>query len=330
MIFKKACDNLILALDGRPAAVSLSGGTDSRELLLMLHTAGYKKVLCFSYGKKGSPDCKYAKELAAHFGYPWIEITYTRKLWRNLQDKPEFINYFNSAGNFASLPHIQDILAIKIMQEQNIIPRDSVFLPGHTGTIIGGSLLPDFLREQVFTYEELVGKVIQNIYNRCNSSYILSHDLVEKIKGFFYPDKCNTNEESEAQYHCFNMKERQAKFIINSVRAYETLGYEWLLPLCDLEFLNFMKTIPLYLKYKKKFIRDFMGLSSIPSTSDDSIYKSISYKIRSIPPLCTFVRKLSKIPKYFTSSVQKDGLCSFYLSEGCIYRSQYFAANDLN
>ncbi|MGI6669070.1 MAG: asparagine synthase-related protein [Acetivibrionales bacterium] len=329
-IFKEACNNLVIALDGRTAVVSLSGGTDSRELLLMLHTAGYKKVLCFSYGKKGSLDCTYAKKLAGHFGYPWIEITYTRKLWRDLRDTPEFISNFNSAGNFAALPHIQDILAVKILHEQNIISRDSVFLPGHAGAIAGGNFLPDFLREQLFTYEELIEKVIQNIYNKCNSSCKLSQDLIKKIKGFFDPDKCNTNEESEAQYHCFIMKERQAKFIINSVRAYEIMGYEWLLPLCDLELLNFMKTIPLYLKHKKKFIRDFMGLNSIPSTSDDSVYKFIADKICNIPPLCVVTRKLSKIPKYFASPVQTTGLYGFYAYlKGCVYGNQYFSINDL-
>lgn len=329
-IFQEACDNLKTALDGRTALVPLSGGTDSRELLLMLHTIGYKDVICFSYGKKGNLDCVCAKKIADYFGYPWLEINYNRRLWRELKryQEGEFLNkYLFFSGNYSSLPHIQDLLAVKTLEEKNLIPANSVFLPGHTGAVVGGVLNPAFLQDKVLSYSEIM-KIIKGGYYHCITDKHLSPKLHSKLNSFFSPDKCNTNEESEAQYHCFAMKERQAKFIINSVRVYEYFGYEWLLPLCDKVFLDFMKSIPLSLKHNKKFIRDFMGLKEIQSTSDQTIYKTITNQVRQIPPLRILARKISKVTKYFFSALQIEGTFGLlpYMREA-IKGDEFFTVN---
>jgi asparagine synthase (glutamine-hydrolysing) len=72
--------------------------------------------------------------------------------------------------------------------------------------------------------------------------------------------------------------ERQAKFIINSVRAYEFFGYEWRMPFWDTELINFFLKVPM--KYRinqdlyKKYARDrlFSGelsvLKKIDCTTD--------------------------------------------------------------
>ncbi len=328
-VFKRACMNLNIALGGRTAVVSLSGGTDSRELLLMLHTIGYKKVLCFSYGKKGNKDCIIAEKLADHFGYRWIAVEYTRKMWRKLRADSIFSVYLNEAGNYTALPKKQDFLAVKILKERGLMPEDGVFLPGHAGAIIGGNLFEEFLKDRKYIYADTIELIKRKIY-KCSPYDIISNELTKRIEFYFDRSRCDTNAMCEAQCHCFSMKERQAKFIINSVRVYEFFGYEWLLPLCDLEFLTFMKILPLHLKYKKKFIRDFMGLKSIASTSDDSAYKDFTSKVRSIPILRITVRKLSKLPKYFSSPMQMSGLYGFpNYFKGCIRGDEHFSTNEL-
>lgn len=309
-VFEKACENLKLALDGKTAVVPLSGGTDSRELLLMLNSIGYKKVLCFSYGKKGNVECKIAQELAEYFGYPWIEIVYTRRLWAELRDYQYgfFLKkYFNYAGNYTSLPHIQDLLAVKILLEQGSVPSDSVFLPGHTGAIIGGALHEKFLNAESKEYNEII-ETIMKMYYKNTTSKDVSRDLRNKITTFFHYELCETNAECEAQFHNFTMREWSSKYLINAIRVYEYLGFEWLLPLCDSYFLDFMKGIPLELKNNKKFIRDFMGLESIESTSDKSLYKDISGIVRRIIPLRIICRKFARLCDYFTSLTQIEGL----------------------
>ena len=181
--------------------------------------------------------------------------------------------------------------------------------------------------DKVLSYSEIM-KIIKGGYYHCITDKHLSPKLHSKLNSFFSPDKCNTNEESEAQYHCFAMKERQAKFIINSVRVYEYFGYEWLLPLCDKVFLDFMKSIPLSLKHNKKFIRDFMGLKEIQSTSDQTIYKTITNQVRQIPPLRILARKISKVTKYFFSALQIEGTFGLlpYMREA-IKGDEFFTVN---
>ncbi|WP_269848621.1 asparagine synthase-related protein [Methanosarcina horonobensis] len=43
----------------------------------------------------------------------------------------------------------------------------------------------------------------------------------------------------------FDSNERQAKFIINSVRVYEFFGYEWRIPLWDAELMEFFLRVPI-------------------------------------------------------------------------------------
>src|SRR5690606_5966945 len=41
----------------------------------------------------------------------------------------------------------------------------------------------------------------------------------------------------------WNLKERQAKFIVNSCRMYEYFGYEYYLPLWDKELVSFFENV---------------------------------------------------------------------------------------
>jgi len=47
-------------------------------------------------------------------------------------------------------------------------------------------------------------------------------------------------------------QERQAKFIVNSVRVYEFWGYEWRIPLWDNQLMDFFSGVPLKLRLEKK------------------------------------------------------------------------------
>jgi asparagine synthetase B (glutamine-hydrolysing) len=50
----------------------------------------------------------------------------------------------------------------------------------------------------------------------------------------------------------WDLQERQAKFICNSVRAYEAFGHDWRLPLFDHELMDFWARVPLDLRFGRK------------------------------------------------------------------------------
>lgn len=306
-VFTSVSNRLTKLLDGRTAVVPLTGGTDSRELLFMLYKVGYKNVVCFTVGKKGNREAKIAEKIAEHFNYKWYNVDYTRKKWRDYSKSKDIQTYRKYCSNFSSLPHFLDILAVKELKGKGIIPLDSIFIPGHTGVINGGNLIKEFLEPKVVTFDRMKEVSMKQHYKNLN----ISDKLVERINSYFKNRNCKTNNEMEAQVFSFEMKERQAKFICNSIRVYEFLEYEWLLPLCDREFLEFMKRVPLNLKFEKKFIRDYIGIKTIESTSDDTIYVRVSRFIRDISPIRIAIRKASKIIKYFTDILQTGGLYGF-------------------
>ena len=69
-------------------------------------------------------------------------------------------------------------------------------------------------------------------------------------------------------------KERQSKFIINSCRVYEFYGFEWRLPLWDLEFINFWSRIPLEMRENKKLYKQYILNSNYKNLFSDFNYKN--------------------------------------------------------
>ena len=69
-------------------------------------------------------------------------------------------------------------------------------------------------------------------------------------------------------------KERQSKFIINSCRVYEFYGFEWRLPLWDLEFINFWSRIPLEMRENKKLYKQYILNSNYKNLFPDFNYKN--------------------------------------------------------
>jgi hypothetical protein len=46
--------------------------------------------------------------------------------------------------------------------------------------------------------------------------------------------------ESYQLYEIFDWRERQSKFIVSAIRPYRFFGYQWLMPLWDKRFIDFL------------------------------------------------------------------------------------------
>ena len=66
----------------------------------------------------------------------------------------------------------------------------------------------------------------------------------------------------------WDWQERQAKFIVNSVRVYEYWGYNWWLPFWDNDFMYFWQKIPLIYRKNKLLYNDYV----------DFLYKKVAGK----------------------------------------------------
>jgi len=246
---------LIDYAEGRTLVVPLSGGYDSRLIAVMLKRLGYDKFLAFSYGKPGNTEAQISKSVAEKLNINWVFIPYTNELWHDWYLSPEMKAYFEYADGLASLPHIQDWPAVLELKAQELIPENSVFVPGHTPV----------LSIQINKIESIWGRrkspncffemLRQAHYNLVPSGYDL---LKARNSWYLHKFPMNTKEEVLGVSDLWAWTERQSKFIGNSVRSYEFFGYDWWMPFWDVEFTEVYEKVPYKHRLDKKLYKEYV------------------------------------------------------------------------
>ncbi|MBA6222883.1 7-cyano-7-deazaguanine synthase [Colwellia sp. MB02u-18] len=227
---------LVESVDGRTVVIPLSGGYDSRLIVSLLKKHKYNSVICFTYGSKTSFEKKIARKVARKHNVKLIEIDYTPEFIDENLDIAEYIDYIKYASNYTSLPHIQDFLSVKYLVKNGLVPTGSIFVPGHSGDLFAGTHIA--CEKTATNNLDAVQEAIKRKH------YCLSDttDLEITI------DYCNPDFFSYSNTEAWSWKERQAKFIVNSLKVYEFFGMEARLPLWDKELAEFFKEIPLEYK----------------------------------------------------------------------------------
>ena len=169
-------------------------------------------------------------------GYKWIFIPYSRKEIRNLRKNEQFNSYLIWAGG-ASTPHIQEFLAVKRLIDENKIPEEAVFVPGHTGDLVsGGQIIDDELALRSTNWEDCLPVLNKKFYK----SRALAPNLLNRLQES-YRDLFEGFSEPPSALEWFNILERQAKFIVNSIRLYEFSGTSGLFRCGIMKFSSFGK-----------------------------------------------------------------------------------------
>jgi asparagine synthase (glutamine-hydrolysing) len=249
-ISNKIFERLITSAAGRPLVVPLSGGYDSRYIVAMLKKLQYKNVICFSYGHASSFEIATARKVAEILGFPWHLIEYTPEKWKWYFTSNMIKDYNLFASNLCSLPHIQEPLALKELQESGRFPHDSIFVPGFCGDLLGGSYIP---RELYQGREDLLLKegIVEYIYR---SHFNLSNNIPAAVVPLMYeriaetlrhtPQHGGSIEEFVSLNELWFTDHKVAKFVVNALRAYEFFGYSWRMPLWDNALTSFWYRVP--------------------------------------------------------------------------------------
>ncbi|QIB52618.1 asparagine synthetase B family protein [Pseudomonas sp. OIL-1] len=246
-------DNLIRYANGRQIVIPLSGGYDSRLIAVLLKEANYDNILTFTYGAKGNKEAAYSKIVADNLGLEWRFVEYTEALWQAAWQTDERKRYQLEGSNWTSLAHLQDWLAVKIMKEQGIVENNAVFAPGHSGDMVAGSHIPNFIHADLsaeYTKDDLVEHLFNKHY--CLTQHENAQSSVsmfkEKIEKSIVLQATYTAQQFANECEKHNWKNRQSKFIFNSARVYEFFDYDWWIPLWDKEFVRFFEDLPLSLR----------------------------------------------------------------------------------
>lgn len=227
---------LVERLDGRQIVVPLSGGLDSRLIAVLLRDLGYDNVLNFTYGVGDTPEARISRTVAEAVGQPWTFVPYDAAEIRQAWSSGDAAPFLRDAYAGASLPHIQDWFALRHLRGEGLIAEDAVFLPGHT--VVGnmhddqildvpGDVPAEAIRELILHHHAVLQPHGAAALRR-SAAFVTRIDDHLRAHGYDGSPAARL-----IALESWNMRERQAKYINNSMRAYEHFGHDWALPMLD-------------------------------------------------------------------------------------------------
>jgi len=318
---------LINSVNGRTIVIPLSGGYDSRYIAAMLKKLNYKNVICFSYGRKGNCESEISKKVANKLDYKWYFIEYTKNKWRDWFNSNEGKKYLEYGNNLTSLAHLQDWPAVWELKKNRIIPNDAIFVPGHSGDLLGGSWTPKPLDISKNNYK--TSNVSDHLFIKHYSLFNLKDEykrelFLKKVKKELNNLEISIVESFVSLCEYWNIANRQAKYIVNSVRAYEFFGYEWRIPLWDSELMDFWARVPLKFRINKELYNDYLFrrlffVFDIVYRKDSN--KNINYIIKKVIKKNNFLLRTGKFVRtyfidYFSHPMSWYGIVSYHK---CLY-----------
>ncbi len=252
-IIENVFHRLLLSLKGRCVVIPLSGGYDSRLVAVMMKKYNYPDVLCYTYGRAGNPDIKASRRVAEQLDYPWVFVEYSDELIHGYLDDPEFFDYYRYSSNAVSMFFMQEYFAVRYLRDHQMVSRDAVFVPGHSGDFIAGSMfLKHGLPEKQVPSEKLVRKLYDIKYMYAGLSTPEKDQMMSRISRTLAEKSVIPGALSYTSYEDWDLKEKFAKFIVNSCNVYSYFGYQYRLPFWDQELVEFFRYLPFAYKTNKK------------------------------------------------------------------------------
>lgn len=282
---------LIMSMEGRTMIIPLSGGYDSRYIVAMLNRLGYRKLVCYTYGKLNSYEVLNARRIAEALDLRWFFVEYEEKKWMDI-GRTIVNEYCDRTFMFSSIPHLQEIIAFNELCNDPEFPKDGVIVPGFCGDLLGGSALLSDEEEQLIEYSEkwVTEHIINTQYNfdRLNRNYteLIERDIIECIESFQID--INSREGVQDFMESWFTVHRPAKYVVQSCRLYELFGYEWRLPLWDQEMLNLWYSVPLEFRKGKLLYDQWLF---------DELFNPMQIDFPKLSTQKDYERPLVKIPK---------------------------------
>ena len=244
--FFAAMHRLVESVGGKRIVVPLSGGYDSRLIVNYLYKLGVKNVLCYTYGVKGNGESRCSKEVASRLGYEWHYVEYTSENRTALFNDPSTDACFRYMCNGTNRYCNQEHIALRNLIDTGIVnPEHDVVVPGYYFDVLAGSKIKPSTSDWSAASNSLADEnnfFIRKAYRRTVSS----------IQNVFHQ---NDDIRGTAFFETFLWQERLTKFIVNNVRDFEWLGFDWYLPLCDRELFDLWLSLPYAMRYERKYFR---------------------------------------------------------------------------
>ena len=312
---------------GRPVVIPLSGGLDSRLIALHLKLAGYEPVYAFTYGRPGNAEAEISRDVAQQLGMEWKFVPYSLERWKAWYRCREYRAYVRAADGLASVAHVQDWPAVWELLSRGDVPDHAIFVPGHSADFAAGSHIPfELLRPRAGTREAVMEAVWKHHY--CLSSLeraaktagasasAADNCLRRRIQSVLGEIMVSSTEDAVGAYEYWDWQERQAKFIVNSVRVYDFWEQAWWLPWWDAEFIAFWQLVPLryrirkqlYDRYVEQVQRRLKVSAPVPGRTSARLVNRFKGVVRSLP----FADQLLPLRRQLVDSWRRRALLQEY------------------
>jgi asparagine synthase (glutamine-hydrolysing) len=235
------------ALKDKFIAIPLSGGYDSRLVALMASKYHPENILCYTYGRKDNREVTLAMEAAKRLRLKWINIIYDTALIKDFIHDDFFQDYYPWISNLSGMFFLQEYFAVRYLKQKKIIPDNTVFISGYSGDFIAGSYLTPAMKRAMNKKE--LSELIFKEYFR-----LISLDKKQKSRVTELIGERISSGKSDAWriIESWDMKERHAKFIINSAKVFPFFGYEYVFPLWDNRLVDYMLPLPFTLRMDRR------------------------------------------------------------------------------
>lgn len=250
-VFKR----VINSVENRQVVVPLSGGYDSRLVLAMLHKMGVKNILCYTVGKHNPSEQGIAKQVAAALQVPLYHIDYRDAQYRMQQFKSaEFARFVDTIGADGNFMWLFEYNAILWLKQQGILHDNAVFIPGHVGDFYAGSHLRKLGIKEKESLQGIRRKLVLHAfeYGKPCWNTAFCADIKKALQNLPH------HQSSWLVAMQFIAENRLAHQILNSARVYEFLGYKVLLPLCDVDFIQFFSRLPFAALCEPSFYEEYL------------------------------------------------------------------------
>lgn len=257
-VFCASMKRLRESVGDRRIVVPLSGGYDSRLIVNYLYKAGFKKVLCYTYGTPGNGEATCSKAVASRLGYEWHFVETSPEAEQTLRFDERLRDYYLYMANGTNRPCFQEYTALKTLKDRGIVSSEDIVVPGYYFDYLAGS------------------HVVSRIYrwNVCTETYIWENNFFPRgaVQRTLRAIRKGFNEQSDLTPYQFcegwSWQERLAKFIVNNVRCFEYLGFEWRLPVCDFELFRLWLSIPYELRHERHYFKQIFPRLIVPELEE--------------------------------------------------------------
>ena len=283
----------LASLGGRPLAIPLSAGNDSRLVASAARHLGYRDIRCFAYGRPGNFEAKASRAIAEHLGVPWTFAPLSIGGQGRFFSGSNYAAYLDYADSCASVPFVQDMSAIETLKASGFIPADAVIANGNSGDYVSGNHIaaklctpPQGLNEtqrRARIVDALADKhfaLWRSLRTDANIARVRAL-LAQAIADIPLGDP----ETDHGLYEFAEFQDRQCKYVITGQRIYEFLGHDWRLPLWDNDYLDFWETVPLRFKAGQRLYNEMLRDANWGGVWQDIPVNSKSIRPRWLVPL---------------------------------------------